>query len=110
MRDAAEHGERLTPGQVLDAMRDVATCPAADDLLEPCESLEPLDPLPCPVTLAWSGNDRILPPHVYGTTARQRLPQARYLMLPGVGHVPMIDNPRECADTILATTGASTRV
>lgn len=106
MQDAADHGERLTPAQALDALLDVAGCTAAEDMLQPSESVEPLDPLPCPITLAWSGNDRILPPHVYGTTARERLPGAEYLLLPDVGHVPMIDNPRLCADTILATTRA----
>jgi pimeloyl-ACP methyl ester carboxylesterase len=106
MRDAAEHGDRLTPAQALDAARDTAHCPAATDLLEPTESIAPLDPLPCPITLAWSGNDRILPPHVHGATARERLPQATYLTIPDVGHVPMIDDPRACADTILTRTGA----
>jgi pimeloyl-ACP methyl ester carboxylesterase len=109
MRDAAEHGERLTSRRVLEAMRDVLDCPAAEDLLTPVERLEPLDPLPCPVTLAWSGCDRILPPHVYGATARKRLPRANYVLLPGLGHVPMIDDPRACADTILATTWATLR-
>jgi pimeloyl-ACP methyl ester carboxylesterase len=106
MRDVAEHGERLTPNQALEAIRDVADCRAAEDMLEPSESIQPLDPLPCPVTLAWSGNDHILPSHVHGATARERLPQANFLLLPNVGHVPMIDNPRLCADTILATTAA----
>jgi pimeloyl-ACP methyl ester carboxylesterase len=102
MRDAAEHGERLTPSRALEAMHDVASCPAAEDLLQPSERVEPLDPLPCPITLAWSSNDHILPPNVNGVVARERLPQARYLQLPDVGHVPMVDDPRLCADTILA--------
>ncbi len=106
MQDAADHGERLTPAQALDTLLDLARCTAAEDMLQPSESVETLDPLPCPMTLAWSGNDRILPPHVYGTTARERLPAAEYLLLPDVGHVPMIDNPRLCADMILATTRA----
>jgi pimeloyl-ACP methyl ester carboxylesterase len=105
MRDAAEHGDRLTCTQALDAARDMLDCSAAKDMFEPSESVAPLDPLPCPITLAWSGKDRILPPHVHGATARERLPQAEYLLLPGVGHVPMIDDPRLCADTILASTG-----
>jgi pimeloyl-ACP methyl ester carboxylesterase len=109
MRDVAEHGERLTATQAIETMRDVVDCPAAKDLLTPCESLEPLDPLPCPVTLAWSADDRILPPRVYGATARERLPRAKYLLLPNVGHVPMIDDPRACADAILATTGVLAR-
>ena len=106
IRDAAIHGERLSPAQALDAIRDVACCPAAKEMLRTSEGVAPVDPLPCPITLAWSANDKILPPDVYGATARERLPQAKYLLLPGVGHVPMIDNPRLCADTILATTGA----
>jgi pimeloyl-ACP methyl ester carboxylesterase len=104
MRDVAIHGERFTLAQALGAVRDVACCLAAEEMLRPSEGVAPLDPLPCPMTLAWSANDKILPPDVYGATARERLPQAKYLLLPGVGHVPMIDNPRLCADTILATT------
>lgn len=106
MRGAAEHGDRLTAAQALNAIRDVAGCPAAEDPLRPSESVAALDPLPCPITLAWSANDKICPPDVNGATARERLPQANYLLLPGVGHVSMIDDPRLCAQTILATTGA----
>lgn len=105
MRDVAEHGERLTPAQAFVAVLDVASCPAAEDMLGTSEQVAPLHPLPCPVTLAWAANDRIFPPGVNGVTARKRLPQANYLLLPEVGHVPMIDNPRLCAHTILATTG-----
>lgn len=105
MRDVAEHGDRLTPAQALDAARDTVNCGAAKDLLTPAESVAPLDPLPCPITLAWSGNDRIVPPHVHGATARERLPHAKYVLLPGLGHVPMIDDPRVCAATILTATG-----
>jgi pimeloyl-ACP methyl ester carboxylesterase len=106
MRDVAVHGERLTPDQVISAMRDVTTCEAADDMLHPSERIEPFDPLPCRITMAWSGNDRILPPQIHGVTARERLPAAKYVVIQNVGHVPMIDNPRLCADMILATTRA----
>ena len=106
MRDAAEHGERLTAAQAVDVLLDLADCPAADALLGTSESVATLEPLPCPVTLAWSAMDRIFPPEVNGVTARERLPQADFRLLPGVGHVPMIDDPRLCAETILARTGA----
>lgn len=105
MRDAAARGDRLTPAQVAAAALDTVGCHAATDLLKPTESIAPLDPLPCPITLAWSGDDRILPPHVHGVTARERLPGATYLTLAGVGHVPMIDDPGACAETILTRTG-----
>jgi pimeloyl-ACP methyl ester carboxylesterase len=100
MRDVAAHSERLTPDQAVHAFRDLVGCGATGDLLDTSESLQPLDPLPCPITVAWSEKDRIFPPAIYLATARQRLPQARFITLPGVGHVPMIDDPALCAQTI----------
>jgi pimeloyl-ACP methyl ester carboxylesterase len=105
LRDAAEHAERFTPKQAYDANLDTIECVAAPDLLDGMsEHAAPLDPLPCPITLAWSAKDRIFPPNVNGAIARQRIPQAHYLALPDVGHVPMIDDPELCARTILDTT------
>ena len=64
-------------------------------------------PLPCPVTLAWSEKDAILPVAWYGPNARERLPQAAFKLLPDVGHDPMMDDPSLVARTILAATGAA---
>ena len=75
-----------------------------DDILSTNEEIAPLDPLPCPVTLAWSGTDAILPPAVNGEVARKRLPEARFVVLPGVGHVPMIDDPERVVEVMLQTT------
>jgi pimeloyl-ACP methyl ester carboxylesterase len=100
MRDIAEHGERLTAAQAVTAARDTVNCSATSDLLATPERVEPLDPVPCPITLAWSANDRIFPPAINGAIARNRLPQAAYVLLPDVGHVPMIDDPGLCARVI----------
>ena len=104
MRDIAEHGERLTAAQAVGAARDAVNCSATSDLLGPSERVEPLDPLPCPITLAWSANDRIFPPAINGVIAQDRLPQATYVLLPDVGHVPMIDDPGLCARLIRTST------
>jgi pimeloyl-ACP methyl ester carboxylesterase len=48
--------------------------------------------VPVPTTIAWATKDRILP-YSQSKTARQRLPQARHVDLPGCGHVPMADDP-----------------
>ena len=101
MRDIATHAERLTPGQAVESLRDLIGCDVADDLLGTSESVAPLDPLPCPITLAWAEHDRIFPVRVNGATAQKRLPQADFVILPGVGHCPMIDDPALCARTIL---------
>ncbi len=102
--NAAQHADRLTRAEVVDAADDMIGCSAAEDLLATMEQLAPLDPLPCPVTIAWSERDRILPLDVNGVRARVLFPAADFLVLPDVGHVPMFDDPRLVADTILART------
>ncbi|GAA1822268.1 alpha/beta fold hydrolase [Planosporangium flavigriseum] len=57
-----------------------------------------------PVTVAWGTRDRILP-YRQAALARQLLPEARHVDLPGCGHVPMHDDPELVASVILATTG-----
>jgi pimeloyl-ACP methyl ester carboxylesterase len=61
---------------------------------------------PVPVTVAWGERDRILPPRE-AARAREVLPWARHVTLPGCGHVPMSDDPELVALTILRTTGAA---
>ncbi|WP_067824758.1 alpha/beta fold hydrolase [Nocardia inohanensis] len=104
MRDIACHADRLTPSAALESARDLLDCAVTGDLLATDEQIAPLDPLPCPVTLAWSSRDAILPPQINGKIARERLPRADFALLPGVGHVPMIDDPALVARTILART------
>lgn len=53
-----------------------------------------------PVTIAWGARDRLLRPH-QARIARERLPRARMVSLPGCGHVPMTDNPQLVADILL---------
>lgn len=60
---------------------------------------------PVPVTVAWGTRDRVLLPR-QATRAREVLPGARHVALPGCGHVPMGDDPDLVARTILETTGA----
>jgi pimeloyl-ACP methyl ester carboxylesterase len=101
LRDVARHGERLTPAQAVEATRDLLECAVLEDMLRTTEEIEPLDALPCPITLTWAGEDAILPVAVNGAVARARLPQAGFEVLPGVGHVPMIDDPASVAGAIL---------
>jgi pimeloyl-ACP methyl ester carboxylesterase len=61
-----------------------------------------------PVTVAWGAYDRILPP-AQARVARERLPQARHVVLAECGHVPMSDDPELVASLILETTGALAR-
>ncbi|GAB7069496.1 alpha/beta fold hydrolase [Mycolicibacterium hodleri] len=103
MRDVAERADRLTRRQAVESTRDLLGCDVADDLLGTTERVEPLGHT-CPITIAWADGDRIFPPEVNGVTARERIPHAHFVMLRGVGHVPMIDDPELCARTIVDAT------
>ena len=59
-----------------------------------------------PVTIAWGTRDRVLLPR-QALRARDQLPAARHVSLPGAGHVPMLDEPELVAELILATTAAA---
>lgn len=55
-----------------------------------------------PLTVAWAELDKILPVRQARTAAR-KLPAAHHVVLPGCGHVPMVDDPALVARTILDT-------
>jgi pimeloyl-ACP methyl ester carboxylesterase len=108
LQSATPHGDRLSTAQAIEMLDDTIGCTiTAEVQSSDDEQVDPLDPLPCPVTLAWSGRDTALPLANYEKVARNRLPQATFTVLPNVGHVPMLDDPGLVARTILATTGAT---
>lgn len=104
MRDIAAHGDRLTPEEATASAVDLLGCTAALDILSTSDAVAPLDPVPCPITMAWPEHDRIFPERVNGVTARSVVPGARHVVLPGTGHVPMIDDPEQCARVIAEST------
>lgn len=107
--NVACHGDRLPADRAVDSVEDTVECSIVNELFSTDDELiAPLDPLPCPITLAWSGKDSLLPVTTYGKVARERLPGATFKILPGVGHVPMVDDPELVAGTILAVAGAGT--
>ncbi|HEX3609547.1 MAG TPA: alpha/beta fold hydrolase [Solirubrobacterales bacterium] len=59
-----------------------------------------------PVTLAWGERDRLVAP----PRPERRPAGARYLVLPGVGHTPMWDDPELIAATLLEGSSVSAAV
>ena len=53
-----------------------------------------------PVTIAWAARDLVLPAF-QAKIAKERLPQAEHVVLRGMGHVPMWDNPKIVAKVLL---------
>lgn len=107
LRDTAVHGERVSPAELLGLTDDLLGCTIVGDLFDEAAQLAPLNPPPCPVTLAWAGKDRVFPAEINGANARELIPGARYIVLEDVGHVAMLDDPQLVAQTIL-TAAAST--
>ncbi len=105
--NTACHGDRLPAARAVELVKDVLACTVTNEVLSTDEEqIAPLDPVPCPITLAWSEKDSLFPVATYGKVARERLPQATFMLLPDVNHVPMIDDPDLVASTVLTVTGA----
>jgi pimeloyl-ACP methyl ester carboxylesterase len=62
-----------------------------------------------PTLLAWSEGDRFTPLDPDGATWRRAAPHADWRVLPGVGHLPMFDDPTLVASTVLAHLAGTTR-
>ena len=107
LRETAVHGERVSPAELLGLTDDLLGCTIVEDLFDEASQLEPLDPPPCPITLAWAAKDRVFPLQINGARARELIPGARYIVLENVGHVPMLDDPQLVAQTIRAATATS---
>lgn len=107
-QDGACHGDRISAHRGIEIFDDFLGCTVANEVFSTDEEqIAPLDPLPCPVTVAWSEKDEIVPVTSYGPNARARLPQATFVTLPDVGHDPMVDDPELVARTILSVTTAN---
>jgi len=53
------------------------------------------------VTIAWGTRDVVLTHRTQSARAREVLPFARHLDLPGCGHLPFSDDPARCAGVVL---------
>jgi pimeloyl-ACP methyl ester carboxylesterase len=104
LRDVAFRADRTTATRALDVVHDGIDCTVLVDLCAADWSIAPMDPAPCPITIAWGEKERLRPPDSYDRIGR--IPQAAIKTLPNVGHVPMLDDPGLVARTILASTGA----
>jgi len=93
---------RLTREQARGDMAGIAkTGPAIHAVFGTFEPFTAVIPDGIPVTIAWGAKDRILP-RANARVARERLPQARFILLRGCGHVPMTDDPELVANVLLS--------
>jgi pimeloyl-ACP methyl ester carboxylesterase len=95
------HPSKLTPEQARGDLAGIAAAGAAmHAVFGTFQQFTATIPAEVPVTIAWGTKDRILAP-ANATIARRRLPAAKFLSLPGCGHVPMTDDPELVARVLL---------
>jgi pimeloyl-ACP methyl ester carboxylesterase len=92
---------RRSPEAVVAETLALINAPGFDDTLRAGTSVRFTDDIPgIPVTVAWGTQDRLLLRR-QGVRAKQLIPRARLVRLPGCGHCPMNDDPALVARVIL---------
>lgn len=102
--------DRVPEEELIGLIKDFEDCALFTALLggggNRLEPLAEFDVALCPVKIAWAEKDRVIPYGRYGRPMQETVRGAEFTMLPGVGHVPMYDDPRLIARTILEMTSS----
>ncbi|WP_326843663.1 alpha/beta fold hydrolase [Streptomyces sp. NBC_01558] len=95
------HPARRSPEAVVAETLALAHAEAFTETLRAGTTVQFTDDIPAlPVTVAWGTRDRLLVRR-QGVRAKQIIPRARLVRLPGCGHVPMNDDPALVARVLL---------
>jgi pimeloyl-ACP methyl ester carboxylesterase len=110
LRDLVADPRRVSTDDALAMFEGARDCTVADDVLALARSGDPfgrLGPIPCAVTILVGSHDRLLRwPDAY-TRMRLMLPDAQWICMQGLGHLPMWDDPLLLAQSILRHTAAN---
>lgn len=108
LRPAMERGDRIPAGRMLQMLEDIGGCTIIDDFMTATRRDGPfagdMSHVDCPVRIAWGQNDRTIPADRHGRPLLDRVPSAEFVVMPGVGHVPMYDDPLLIVATVLEVT------
>jgi pimeloyl-ACP methyl ester carboxylesterase len=108
MRDVVTHPDRMDAALALSTMEAAAGCGIALQLLalsKQGELFGELGAIEGPVTIATSAGDRLFSGPDYFCKFRRLLPDAEWVDLEGLGHLPMSDDPERVVEVIRAGTG-----
>ncbi|MBX5469632.1 MAG: alpha/beta fold hydrolase [Thermoleophilaceae bacterium] len=104
LRDVVAFPERVPPAAAQQMIEGAAGCSIDLALLDALGDHGPITDVAgvgCPVRIVWGTRDRILPLGPCSDRLRELLPRAEFVELPGLGHVPMYDDPERVAQAIL---------
>lgn len=112
MRDAVAYPRRLPGPLAVQWILAASDSPCWRMLVEhaPDYNVEnTVEPFDTPLRIAWGTKDRILPYGRYSSVHKRHFPQADWVKLDGLGHVPMSDDPALISQTILELSTAHSR-
>ncbi len=105
---AMAHSDRISIVEAAAFVRDNLRCNIYFELMEPILTTDhQLGSIDCPVTIASCEKDGLIPYQPYGLRFPKLVPQAEFITLPDVGHVPMFDDPDLVARTVLDVAAAA---
>ncbi len=99
------HGERISPAEAVRYARAYGGTPGFESTVRDTfnEVFTDYDRVACPVLVLFGARDYVVIRRA-GPRLARLIPGARFELLPGCGHVPMVDDPDGIARRILATT------
>lgn len=107
LRELIADPSRVSASDALAMFSGAAGCSVTQDALELAGTegaFGDLGPIDCPVRILYGTMDRIIRWPSHYTRLRRILPDAEYVALPGMGHLPMWDEPDTVARRILEVT------
>jgi pimeloyl-ACP methyl ester carboxylesterase len=108
LRDVVADGRKVPAASALDMFEGARGCTVVSDVLALVgsgETIGKLGPIDCPVRILYGTKDRLLRWPGHFTCMRRVLPDADWVPLDGLGHLPMWDSPDAVAGAILEHTG-----
>jgi pimeloyl-ACP methyl ester carboxylesterase len=103
-----ERGDRVPARDARDLIEDALGCAAYPGVIAWIRSARPIAPsrdqAAYPIRIAWALRDRTIPFRRYGRPFVDAVGGADQVTLPGVGHIPMYDDPAIVIRTILEIT------
>ena len=107
LRQTMEHGERLSAAEFVGMLAAMSRTHILRGLLRTMGRDGPVAPLDAgtvPIRIAWGGADAVIPYPRYGAPFVERIRPVDATTVPGVGHVPMYDDPARVVASILEVT------
>jgi pimeloyl-ACP methyl ester carboxylesterase len=104
LRDMVADTSKLSATMALGTLEAAAACTIYHEMLalsRAGELFDELGEIECPLTIARCTRDRLFPRPAHYVKFKQKLADARWVELEGLGHVPMSDDPERIVSLIL---------